>query len=86
MVGTAFADVIDGSKGANTIDGGAGADRMAGSDGNDLYIVDNAGDTVIEVASTAGIELGLQFGLVRARRVRREPDVDRIVFDFGDRQ
>ena len=30
--------------------------------------------------------LGLQFGLVHARRVRREPDADRIVLDFRDRQ
>ena len=55
VVGTAFADVIEGSNGANRIDGGDGADRMSGSNGDDVYIVDNAGDNVHEVASTGGI-------------------------------
>jgi Ca2+-binding RTX toxin-like protein len=34
--------------GADVIDGGTGADRMIGSAGNDTYIVDNAGDRVVE--------------------------------------
>ena len=34
----------------NTLDGGLGADAMAGSAGNDIYVVDNAGDTVTEIA------------------------------------
>ena len=55
VVGTAFADVIEGSNGANRIDGGDGADRMSGGNGDDVYIVDNAGDNVHEVASTGGI-------------------------------
>ncbi len=54
VTGTAFADVINGNSGANTIDGGAGADRMSGGSGNDTYIVDNAGDRVIETLSTGG--------------------------------
>lgn len=36
--------------GADTLDGGTGADRMLGHGGNDLYIVDNVGDTAIESA------------------------------------
>jgi Ca2+-binding RTX toxin-like protein len=40
-VGTDFADTMDG-KGGN--------DRMAGGDGNDTYVVDSAGDIVIEIA------------------------------------
>ena len=32
----------------NVIDGGAGADTMIGFDGNDVYIVDNAGDRVVD--------------------------------------
>ena len=54
VVGTAFADVINGNNGANTIDGGAGADRMSGGAGNDIYFVDNAGDLVIETSSLGG--------------------------------
>ncbi|MFN3868425.1 MAG: putative Ig domain-containing protein, partial [Hyphomicrobiaceae bacterium] len=36
--------------GNDTIDGGEGADSMSGGDGNDTYIVDNAGDLVIEAS------------------------------------
>ncbi|MCB1504847.1 MAG: cadherin-like domain-containing protein [Hyphomicrobiaceae bacterium] len=35
----------------DTIDGGSGADYMAGGDGSDHYIVDDPGDTVVELAS-----------------------------------
>jgi Ca2+-binding RTX toxin-like protein len=31
------------------LDGGAGADTMSGSIGDDIYVVDNAGDQVIEL-------------------------------------
>ena len=34
---------------ANTLSGGMGADSMAGGAGNDSYIVDNAGDQVLEL-------------------------------------
>ena len=36
--------------GDNVLDGGAGADTMIGGAGNDTYVVDNAGDMVIENA------------------------------------
>src|SRR3569623_905979 len=35
---------------SDRIDGGAGADTMAGGMGNDTYVVDNAGDVVVENA------------------------------------
>ncbi|BBF94060.1 hypothetical protein BLTE_27450 [Blastochloris tepida] len=50
ILGSAFADTLTGDKKANRIDGGAGADTMAGGAGNDTYVVDNAGDTVTELA------------------------------------
>jgi Ca2+-binding RTX toxin-like protein len=36
--------------GNDLLDGGAGADEMVGGAGNDTYVVDNAGDKVIELA------------------------------------
>lgn len=53
--GNELANTLLGNGGRNILDGGAGADAMAGGAGNDDYIVDNAGDTVIE-AFNAGID------------------------------
>jgi Ca2+-binding RTX toxin-like protein len=41
-------DTINGQAGNDSLDGGSGADVMVGSTGNDLYIVDDAGDAVLE--------------------------------------
>ncbi|MFL6843435.1 MAG: M10 family metallopeptidase C-terminal domain-containing protein [Allosphingosinicella sp.] len=41
---------LTGNGGNNVIDGGLGADSMTGGAGNDIYIVDNIGDTVNENA------------------------------------
>ena len=54
VVGTAFADAINGNSGGNVLDGGAGADRMSGGAGDDTYVVDNTGDRVTETSSTGG--------------------------------
>ncbi|MBI2717512.1 MAG: DUF4347 domain-containing protein [Rhizobiales bacterium] len=43
-------NTLTGNSGNNTLDGGAGADTMIGGAGNDTYMVDNAGDVVIENA------------------------------------
>ncbi|HVQ09729.1 MAG TPA: calcium-binding protein, partial [Allosphingosinicella sp.] len=48
LIGNEFAQTIYGNFGANVIDGRGGADVMAGFAGDDLYIVDNAGDQVLE--------------------------------------
>ncbi|MGO4706765.1 calcium-binding protein, partial [Microvirga sp. 2MCAF38] len=48
--GNALNNVITGNSGDNILDGGAGADEMRGGAGNDIYIVDDAGDLVIENA------------------------------------
>ncbi|MEH3144095.1 MAG: M10 family metallopeptidase [Methylobacterium frigidaeris] len=50
LAGNEAANVILGSYGANVLDGGAGADTMAGYRGDDIYVVDDAGDRVIEAA------------------------------------
>ncbi|HEY5723230.1 MAG TPA: type I secretion C-terminal target domain-containing protein [Allosphingosinicella sp.] len=41
-------DSLDGGQGDDKLDGGAGADVMAGGMGDDIYIVDDAGDAIVE--------------------------------------
>ncbi|MGB8598821.1 MAG: calcium-binding protein [Burkholderiales bacterium] len=47
-IGNALDNSLTGNAGANLLDGGRGADTMAGGAGNDTYVIDNAGDVVIE--------------------------------------
>lgn len=49
--GNGAANVLTGLAGDDNLNGGAGADTMRGGVGNDLYIVDNAGDSVVELAN-----------------------------------
>jgi Ca2+-binding RTX toxin-like protein len=50
LLGSGFTDVLVGNALANVLDGGGGADLLAGGGGNDTYVVDSAGDVVIEAA------------------------------------
>ncbi len=43
-------DVLTGTAGADVMDGKAGADTMTGLDGDDIYVLDNAGDRIVELA------------------------------------
>lgn len=43
-------DTLQGGAGNDLLDGGSGADAMSGGAGDDTYIVDDAGDTVTELA------------------------------------
>jgi len=47
--GGAGSDQLFGGDHDDTLDGGTGADRMTGGWGNDGYVVDNAGDQVVEL-------------------------------------
>lgn len=49
--GGAGVDTLNGGAGDDVLDGGTGADIMKGNAGNDTYIVDDAGDQVIENVS-----------------------------------
>ncbi|CAH0356454.1 hypothetical protein [Sphingobium sp. CECT 9361] len=48
--GNVLDNVLTGGSGADRLDGLGGADVMKGGAGNDTYVVDNAGDVVIELA------------------------------------
>ncbi|MGC3971154.1 MAG: calcium-binding protein [Pirellulales bacterium] len=50
LFGNELNNTILGNNGANYIDGFAGADVMLGYSGDDTYVIDNAGDVVIEEA------------------------------------
>lgn len=50
LTGNEFAQLLQGNAGVNVLNGGGGADTMTGYGGSDLYIVDNVGDLVIELA------------------------------------
>jgi Ca2+-binding RTX toxin-like protein len=49
--GNSDANMLYGNAGSNLLDGRGGADAMSGGDGNDVYVVDAAGDMVIENTS-----------------------------------
>ena len=48
--GNALANTITGGTADDTLDGGAGVDRLVGGIGNDTYIINDAGDVVVEGA------------------------------------
>jgi Ca2+-binding RTX toxin-like protein len=50
LTGNAAVNAITGNAGTNILDGKGGADTMRGLLGNDTYVVDNAGDMVVEAA------------------------------------
>ena len=48
LLGGTDDDMLDGGAGLDTLNGGTGVDAMAGGLGDDLYVVDDAGDSVTE--------------------------------------
>jgi Ca2+-binding RTX toxin-like protein len=50
LSGNELGQYLLGNDGANTLNGGRGADVMVGYGGNDTYLIDHAGDQVVEAA------------------------------------
>ncbi|TXN23564.1 calcium-binding protein, partial [Methylobacterium sp. WL19] len=50
VAGSRFADTLVGTLGVDLLDGRAGADSLQGLGGDDVYVVDDSGDLVFEVA------------------------------------
>jgi Ca2+-binding RTX toxin-like protein len=55
LTGNAGANVLSGGAGNDTLNGAAGADILIGGLGDDVYLVDNAGDVIVE-ATDEGID------------------------------
>jgi Ca2+-binding RTX toxin-like protein len=51
LAGLAGNDQLTGLAGNDRLDGGTGADQLAGGAGDDIYIVDDAGDVIAELAN-----------------------------------
>ena len=52
IVGNAAVNTLDGGgAGDDTLDGGGGADTMIGGIGDDTYVIDNAGDVIVEAVA-----------------------------------
>jgi trimeric autotransporter adhesin len=49
--GNGLANTLIGNAGVNRLDGGAGDDTLNGGAGNDTYVVDNVGDSIVELAN-----------------------------------
>ena len=49
--GNADANTLTGNAGNNTLDGGAGVDTMTGGLGDDTYLIDDAADSIVELAN-----------------------------------
>jgi len=56
MFGGLGADNLNAGAGDDRLDGGPGADTMDGGTGNDFYVVDDAGDVVIDDPDDPGID------------------------------
>lgn len=52
LTGNNLNNILTGNAAANVLDGGKGADELSGGAGADIYVIDNIGDQVHEVAAS----------------------------------
>jgi len=71
LLGGSGDDALAGGDGNDTLDGRLGADLMAGGSGNDVYVVDNAGDRVVEAAGEGSdtVYTGVSFTLEAGQEI-----------------
>ena len=86
ILGLGGNDVLTGGSGNDVLDGGAGIDNMSGGAGDDIYVVDNAGDTVTRRRTPAPTRCWRASRTYTLARQRREPDVHRRRQLHRDRQ
>ena len=57
LTGNALNNKLTGQQGDNLLDGREGADTLRGYGGNDTYVIDNAGDTITELANEGTLDV-----------------------------
>ena len=67
--GNSSANALTGNTGNNILDGGSGIDSMTGGAGNDTYLVDNAGDVVVELAGGGNDTIETLFSFTIANNI-----------------
>jgi Ca2+-binding RTX toxin-like protein len=63
LTGNGLNNTITGNAAGNWIDGGIGADTMAGGAGDDTYVIDNAGDRIIDDLGVSSVVLTVNYDL-----------------------
>jgi Ca2+-binding RTX toxin-like protein len=66
LVGNDAANALTGLGGSDTLDGGKGADAMDGGSGDDIYVVDDAGDSTTDSSGSDTVRAAISWTLAAA--------------------